>query len=379
MANLYDPIIAGLPGPNMSADFGFRGSPSSNPIGTVAANDPRLAGAATILNSINQFRGVNDANPQATIAGRVNANNATLYPTQKGSQAFRDYVNAAYPDGKMPARIRELMDSSTRGGINDMGLAIAKSADEEKRRRAGTFDYGERIGGLGGGSPMQAIQGNSYLDDVFEAPVNLALAQDAAALGPTGPGMFGPVLAAASLFTPLSPIAAGLFSMYQGAAQQDPFQAIGGIGTVGAAAGAFNGLADAISSPFRKSGFVNPSAIDLSGAGTGANALGLTSPEQWSGLAGSGFINPSALATPMQINDAINYTPASLGGPPRKTSIKPILEAAKQLLPMAEEPQQPQQQGLLGPVGGMQQGYNPLIAPPPPDPMQYFRLATRAR
>lgn len=389
MANLYDPVIAGLPGPNMSDQFGYRGAPSSNPIGAIQGNQtfgvpllaPSIAAQSTNPNVRATFTGTPEQQ-RANVARNANQANATLYPTNRGAKAFRNYVSAAYPDGKVPARLRELMQAAQRGGINDMGLAVAVSSDKQARKRAGTFDYGGRIGGLGGGAPLQAIQGDTYLESVLNAPVRLARAQDRAALGPTGPGMFAPLLAAASLFTPLSPVVPGLFSMYRGAAEQDPFQAVGGIGAVGAASGAFDGLWGDVKNAFGGGGFTNPAALDLAGAGTGANALGLTDTAQWSGIAnvGGGFVNPSAIATPSAINEAIGYLPQSLGGASSGGDIADVLKAGKSLLPFLEEPEQAQVAGLLGGQRPANRTpYSPLQAPPPPDPLRYFRLETRAR
>lgn len=382
MANLYDQVIAGLPSPNMSDMFGYQGSPSGNQIGSLTANQitgipllaPQIAAQSTNANVRKTALGTQQQQRQ-NAANNVNAVNATLYPTSQGAKAFQDYVKTAYPDGKIPARIKELMSAAERGGINDMGLATAMSADSQKRKGDGTYDYGDRLGGLGGGPTMDSIRGDSYLESVLNAPVELARAQNAAALGPTGAGWFAPLLSL------VNPMAGALYTTASGAMEQNPYKAIGGIGAVAGLGGAFDGITDSIKGAFDGGGFVNPNALDWTGAGTGANALGLTSPGQWSGVADSlgGFVNPSALATPAMINDAINYTPVSLGGTQSSGgSIKNVLDAARGLIPV-EEPQP--QQGLLAPQQRQQGGvpYSPMMPPGPPQPMRYFRLETRAR
>jgi|GEM_PF-5245103 len=328
-------------------------------------------GAASMLQTIERLKGNNLTAEQAKqkVKANVKTANADVKPNDVALQELAQYIAKHYPDGNIPANLREAVTLAQSGGINDMGIAARVQAD-----------IGDRTRGTGSGAEPNQINAAAKivnspnprlaqyygydmpagLGDTLSAPVDLAKAQDAERLGPTGPGLFGDVLNIAALLTggPASPLAipAGLFSMGTGAREGNPIKAFGSLSGVAASDGAFNNILNDLGG----GGFKNPDALGL-----GDKAGGLYSPEALSapagttvrgfeGLSSSHLYRPEALTgtwgafdfAPRPGLEGLKpeqlYQPEALGGPGKKPNWKDALDALD--FPSGR----PQQQGGQG-------------------------------
>ena len=315
--------------------------------------------AASMLQTIERLKGNTLTAEQAKtqIASNVKTGNAKVKPTSAGLKELNAYIAKHYPDGKTPKNLAEAQRLATEGGINDMGIAMRVQADIGDRTQGkaplGTGGATDPLGAAAKlvNSPNPRLaQYYGYdmpalLGDTLSAPVDLAKAQDAERLGPTGPGLFGDVLNIAALLTggPASPLAipAGLFSMGTGAREGNPIKAFGSLAGVAASDGAFNNILTDLGG----GGFKNPDALGL-----GDKAGGLYSPEALSapagttvrgfeGLSSSSLYRPEALTgtwgafdfAPRPGLEGLKpeqlYQPEALGGPGKKPSWKDALDA----------------------------------------------------
>lgn len=326
----------------------------------------------------------------------------TLTPSAKAVKMFLDYAGTRSNSILDP--IREAIEKGY--GVNDYGISLAIQSDAGKQQlkaikanpvQATTGQGGMLSAGLSSGSGLPSLTqstGDRETDELMRAAVAAGVPEYAARItvqpgldrlaldwdeggrhiDNTGLGVFGPIASIAGVALGMPALTALSF------AAQNPHSPLSVAGpALGAAqAGAF----DSLKPDLFGGGFSNPAAVDITGAGTGANALGLGT-EQWAGLqSGPGyFVNPSAIATPTSINNAIGYVPKSLGGQAPKGNlannvVDAGLKLASSLLPVPSQ----------GPTGGLlaksqatpRSPYTALRAPPPPAFSPYFKLATRA-
>lgn len=305
-------------------------------------------GAASMLQTIERLKGNTLTADQAKtkVASNVKTSNAKVKPGEMAVQELAQYIAKHYPDGKIPANLREAVTLAQKGGINDMGIAARVQADIGDRTRgtgsgAETDPLGAAAKIVNSPNPRLAqyygYDMPAFLGDTLSAPVDLAKAQDAERLGPTGPGIFGPILALAN------PAAGALFSMGQGAREGNPLQAFGSLAGLGATQGAFDNILNDLGG----GGFKNPEALNY-----GKDAAGLYSPESlgkaatepgtvrgFEGLSSSSLYRPESLTGAWSAFDFAPrpgleglkpsqlYNPESLGGPGKTPDWTKALDA----------------------------------------------------